>query len=384
MGLRVGRSSIDPCATIRNRHPTGGSRLVTVRAGLFTTTGNNVVLASCLNGGSASAGAAGTAPLQGVFDAVRPGPARNGCIFTVSPTAMPVWSQPFPLNLEPAGHALYLNHTFSPVDVAQFGHGETGQTTGLDRDGFKQNVQNPDGTFPGGREHAYDIGLSEGTPLYAIATARYRRSARAIGTSPASAAAVRPHIRAEIYIKNVIGSSSVYQDSFVALYAHTRRSLVVPGQSVKTGQLIGFSGRNGCSGGVHLHLHTSRDRNVNAHKVGVPEFGYKADLEIDPVGNSVGNNFFNTTAIDSDRLAQPGRLRPVVILGQEHRRRSGIPRSRRLRHRPVHRRATPALVNRGVRTDRPGRRRSEPGSPTAARARAAGLVRAAVQEPAST
>ena len=229
-----GGAGSDPCATIRNRHPTGGSRLVTVRAGLFTTTGNNVVLASCLNGGSALAGAAGTAPLQGVFDAVRPGPARNGCIFTVSPTAMPVWSQPFPLNLEPAGHALYLNHTFSPVDVAQFGHGETGQTTGLDRDGFKQNVQNPDGTFPGGREHAYDIGLSEGTPLYAMRNgtvpalgSRDRDVTGVGGGCPTS-------YQGEIYIKNVIGSSSVYQDSFVRALRATVAEPGRAGQSVKT------------------------------------------------------------------------------------------------------------------------------------------------------
>jgi murein DD-endopeptidase MepM/ murein hydrolase activator NlpD len=274
-----GGAGSDPCTTIRNRNVPGG---VVVRAGLFTTTGANVVQANC-NGGSSMAGAVGTAPLQAVFNAV--GHTTNACIFKVAPTAMPVFSQPFPLSQQGAGASLHFNHTFSTVDVAQFGHGETGTTQDIDRDGFK---------FAGSREHAYDIALSEGVPLYAMRA----------GTIPASGSRDRDvtwagcatSYQGEIYVKHVIGSSSTYQDSYVAFYGHPRRSLVVDGQSVRAGQLVGFSGRNGCSGGPHLHMHMFRERNVNARKVGQPEFGYRANLVID--SGTVGNNFLNTTAID--------------------------------------------------------------------------------------
>lgn len=82
-----------------------------------------------------------------------------------------------------------------------------------------------------------------------------------------------------------------YRESFVVYYAHVRKRLVVDGQTVKSGQILGYTGATGCTGGFgHLHNGVLRTSNINAHTTAAPEAGYHFDFQAntDPTGTNTG------------------------------------------------------------------------------------------------
>jgi murein DD-endopeptidase MepM/ murein hydrolase activator NlpD len=253
----------DPCATLRGRNPTGG---VVVRAGLYST-GENSVLANCNNGAVIARGTGGT-PLQNAFDSV--GHTANACIFTASPSKLPLWSQPYPITLQPA--STHHNHTFSIVALAQFGHGQAGTSIDIDRLGFTGDPHDI-------REHAYDIFLPEGAPLYAVADGTVVTNGSR--DRDVTRFACPTSYQGELMIKYVTGSNATYQETVVAVYAHIRRRLVVDGQTVKAGQIIGYVGRTGCAGSPHVHFGVIRLSNSNAHTTANPALGYHFGLVVD-------------------------------------------------------------------------------------------------------
>jgi murein DD-endopeptidase MepM/ murein hydrolase activator NlpD len=149
------------------------------------------------------------------------------------------------------------------------------------------------------REAAYDIPLDEGRPLYAMAPGTVlANGSRDRDVSAAVCGGTT--FQGEVYIKHSIGSNPTYRESFVVYYSHLRKRLVADGQSVKTGQIIGYVGASGCTGGVgHLHVGVFRLSNINARQTGAPEFGYHNPFATSTTaGDESGNNMGNLTAID--------------------------------------------------------------------------------------
>ncbi len=117
----------------------------------------------------------------------------------------------------------------------------------------------------------------------------------------------------ELYVKYAVGKNEDYQETFVGYYAHVRRRMVVDGQTVKAGQIIGYVGMTGCAGGgAHLHLGMFRTSNNNAHTALAPELGYHQPFVIN--GNQSGNNVFNYNAIDPLGWAAPQGFDPWAYL----------------------------------------------------------------------
>lgn len=141
-----------PCTTLLNSKPNGKI----VRAGLYSTTASNTAFAACSNGWYGPVGAAGTAPLQAVNNAI--GHTTNLCIIQVSAAALPIFDNMF----SPA-HELPLPrtanpfiHNLTPVDLAQFGNGQIGTSFGIDRFGLdkrrstRARLRQPDRRRPAG------------------------------------------------------------------------------------------------------------------------------------------------------------------------------------------------------------------------------------------
>lgn len=85
-----------------------------------------------------------------------------------------------------------------------------------------------------------DIGMSEGTPVYAI-------DAGIVGTAGWQDAA-KPHNGAGLYVKI---NHAKGKDSF---YMHLSKVVVSKDSPINAGQLIGYSGATGNVTGPHLHL----------------------------------------------------------------------------------------------------------------------------------
>jgi murein DD-endopeptidase MepM/ murein hydrolase activator NlpD len=281
----------DPCATVRNRTPGA----VVVRAGLYSTGGENNVLVNCNNGAVIERGI-GSTPLTDGFNAV--GHTQNACIFTVSPSRLPVWSNPYPATA-PGGFTHY-NHTYSSVDLAQFGHGETGTWVDVDRFGFKGDPNDI-------REHAYDIFKPEGTPLYAVAGGTVVTNGSR--ERDVSAFACGTQWQGEMLIKYVTGSTAAYQETFAAAYAHIRRRLVVDGQTVKAGQIVAYVGETGCAGGVHVHFGGIRLSNMNAHTTTQLGYGYHMTLTADT--SSAGTNLADRANFDPMGWTNTSAMEPA-------------------------------------------------------------------------
>jgi murein DD-endopeptidase MepM/ murein hydrolase activator NlpD len=273
-----------PCAILLNSKP--GGKIV--RAGLYSITGANNVFVACNNGWYGPVGSAGADPLLAAYTAV--GHTANACIFQVTATALPVFGPQFNLADQlpyPGRVALPFVHNLHPVDLAQFGNGQTGPSAGVDR--FGMNV--------GAREPAYDHPLDEARPLYAVSGGVVITNGSRIRDVSIFGCGGTPN-QGELWIKYSVGSDATYRESFVVGYMHVRKRLVADGQTVKAGQIVGYIGATGCTGGyAHLHSSVARLSNNNAHTAAQPEFGYRFPFQAntDPTGSNEGG----FTAIDA-------------------------------------------------------------------------------------
>ena len=266
-----------PCTTLLAQK-TGGK---IVRAGLYSTTASNNVFGFCTDGGTAISGSAGTAPLQSVYNAL--GKTTNRCILSVTATSLPLFDNMFsPADQLPLPRLTNpFIHNQTPVDLAPFGNGQTGTSQGVDRFG---NDFGP-------RESAYDNAIDEGRPLYAVSGGVVIPNGSRIRDVSIFGCGGTPN-QGELYVKYSIGADPVYRESFVVYYAHVRKRLVVDGQTVKTGQILGYTGATGCTGGFgHLHNGVFRLSNTNAHTTAAAELGYHVSFAAngDPTGTSTGS-----------------------------------------------------------------------------------------------
>jgi murein DD-endopeptidase MepM/ murein hydrolase activator NlpD len=98
-------------------------------------------------------------------------------------------------------------------------------------------------THKGGmHKYSYDILLPMGTEIYASREGIVNETLKTIGSIG-------------FFKGNFV--SIVHSDSTIAIYAHLKKNSIVVnvGDTIKTGQLIGFSGCNGVAIYPHLHMH---------------------------------------------------------------------------------------------------------------------------------
>lgn len=304
-----------PCDRLARLHP--GGKIV--RAGIYSTTGLNNVHVRCNKGKLTLPEGVGRALLVAARDGV--GHTTNECVFTVSPKAMQVFNAPFPTSVwgDPVygGRGYSVGHVFDhvprceandpgcpcllrdcPVNLESFGNGEVALASWVDNHG--RNVFNLNGVYPD--QVAYDYNINEGTPLRSlgygtVVTSRDRNiSSYQLNGTP---------YQGEIYIRYQVGSDPVYAETFVAYYAHVGRRVVVGGQTVEPGQLIGYSGTTGSSYSPHLHFGLIRLSNTNGRtaadgnafgyhvkftpRLNLPGFNYEAGPgAVDPYGWRAG------------------------------------------------------------------------------------------------
>jgi murein DD-endopeptidase MepM/ murein hydrolase activator NlpD len=195
---------------------------------------------------------------------------------------------------------LPFDHTMRNVALAQFDHGQTGESH-VDRFGLAIGL----------RENANDIPLDEGRPLYAVSGGIVVTNGSRIRNIASQGINCKgtPN-QGELYVQYSIGDDAMYRETFVVYYAHIRKSLVTDGQVVKQGQILGYVGATGCTGGfAHLHAGVFRNSNTNAHTAMAPELGYHVSFQpnLDTTGvNTAGLNsidplgWANSSAFDPD------------------------------------------------------------------------------------
>jgi len=285
-----------PCRTLLRRHP----RATIVRAGIYSTTNLNNVLVRCNDGGTVEPEGIGTLPLEHAYNSVAH--TKNRCVFTVSPKAMRVFNAPFPTsawNKDYGWRGYGVGHVFDhvpqcadhdpgcpcggvdcPVELNEFGN-ESGQTDWLDNNGRRVTTSQIN-------QNAYDYVINEGTPLRSLG---YGVVVKSRDRDLSSFSGGGTTYQGEIYIRYDVGSDPVYAETFVAYYAHLGRRLVVDGQTVQPGQLIGYSGTTGFSSDPHLHFGLIRLSNTNGHNLVSGEaFGYHIPFAA-VLTTNIGYNF---------------------------------------------------------------------------------------------
>lgn len=291
----------DPCATLLD-----GKAGEIVRAGLYSTTGTNWVFVQCSNGYLNPGAGTGSAPLAAAYGAV--GHTANRCIFQISPEKLPIWSQAFApqiISCPDRGSGAF-QHSFAPMELSVFNAGDSGMH-------YVNRVGKSAGDSAG--EQAIDVPVDEGVPLMALTSgtvigSRIRDISRNAGGGGGDN-------QGEVYIRYDIGAPP-YRESFVVYYAHIRRSLVLPGQTVKRGQIVGYVGATGATGGFgHLHAGVFRLTNTNAH---TPTASFGHDMTsvfalVTTETDASGNNFGNKVAVDPLGWANYSQFDPSGYTG---------------------------------------------------------------------
>lgn len=259
-GLLPAGPAADPCQQFLDENPSA----IVERAGLYSTTGLNHVLAVCDGGYIGMSKGNGTAPFNEAFAATA---GKSNCVFTASPAALPVFDRPY-TGEHVRETAQSFNHdTYNVgIDVTEFG-----QTPAVDHPlahwidlNGAQKCTNTHGhttwVLGGVDEAAVDIpvlsdrdGIAVAAGRVVAAVPRYRLGATPIGTDP---------YQREVYVRHTVGAGR-YAEVFTLYYAHFYDTRVRRGDIVAAGDVLGQVGNNGGSTGEHLHLATFRHRNLS-------------------------------------------------------------------------------------------------------------------------
>jgi hypothetical protein len=252
----------DPCADMLASTPGGTVK----RAGLWDGTGGNNVVYRCAGGGIGLQKNYGDKALQAAYDDAL---GQKGCVFTVAPLKLPIFSHPFPTKPN-----LGMTNGFD------FAHGfKVLSNNGIELDHVNRHGNNV--AYDG--HNGFDWMMPTGTKLVAMAKGRVLIAQTRDVTS------FCPNedelIQKEMFVMHVVGTGR-YKEIFVAYYAHFDTMSAEAGDIVEAGTKLGTAGDTGCSTGPHLHLGVVRGSNTAAHyRVNLESptpSGYTIQTDIDP------------------------------------------------------------------------------------------------------
>jgi hypothetical protein len=171
----------------------------------------------------------------------------------------------------------------------------------VDHNGRMLTFWGEDTEFIDGHE-GYDFALAEGTPVVAMADARVHFA----GLGDPYFCPLLLRVTRDLIVRLEMRHRG---DILRVNYQHLSRLAVAEGQSIKQGQVIGFSGNTGCSTGPHLHLVFYRE-NDEGKLVPFDPYGFEAGAGADPWPGQGGAR--------SEYLWAPGEA-PVLFREQSDR-----------------------------------------------------------------
>jgi murein DD-endopeptidase MepM/ murein hydrolase activator NlpD len=283
----------DVCASIVK---TGGT---VQRKGLYKVNGLNRVVARCYPpnyGWVVMYEGIGNGPLTAAYnDAYTP--KKPGCVFTVSPTSMPIFDAPFDLTVNythATGHD-FAKAPYMTLNVSEFGQVGSAKANIVNWKGEDRSKLDAKGnpvTYADGHS-GHDWPMPKKTPIKSVAdglvvSARDWDSGVTTSDSP---------LQKEVSIMHKVCGGSGYYEKFLTYYAHLNSYDVVVGQAVKKGNKIGESGNTGNSGGPHLHFGVIRLTNTadmleeTVHFLDPPDHSDATDKDIEPYGWAAPKGF---------------------------------------------------------------------------------------------
>lgn len=268
-GLLPQGATSDPCQVFLDDNP----NLIVERAGLYSLTGPNNVLATCSGGYIGLHPGNGGAPFDAAFNATS---GRTDCVFTAAPAALPVFSRPYTgSHLEVSAQSFNHDPFWKPIDVSDFGQTPNAAhplAHYIDLNGLQKcdDWYGHDGhpAIDGVDEAAADIGVQSDRDVVAVAAGRVAAAVPryALRWAPVGG---DPHQR-EVFVRHSIGSGR-YSEQFTTYYAHMSDTRVRRGDAVVAGTVLGQVGTTGASSGEHLHIAVFRHKNLS----------YRASWELD-------------------------------------------------------------------------------------------------------
>jgi murein DD-endopeptidase MepM/ murein hydrolase activator NlpD len=274
----------DPCKDLLK----SGSNGKIERAGLWSVSKNNNVLRVC-DGDLGIYRQVGNGVIKNAFDDAKN---KKNCVFTIAPTALPVFSKPYKV-LSPLPESVV--KLTNPHNFNRFGKAvkisDFGQPTNPDCRN-STNINRTGKQFCNGH-NGYDWVMPTGTEMRAMADGIVRearwRDTKAFANGDKTKDCYKKSPQGEFYVEHQIGTGE-YAERFIAYYAHVSEIKVKKGDKVTRGQLLGKSGDTGCSSDPHLHFSVMRTTNLSGHRkitLTYPDTGYGVSSlsgEVDPFG----------------------------------------------------------------------------------------------------
>jgi murein DD-endopeptidase MepM/ murein hydrolase activator NlpD len=279
----------DPCKVIVD---TGGT---VQRKGLYANDNWNRVVYRCYPPNYGFVGIYegwGNAPLTWAFDAAKTDN-KPGCIFTVSPTAMPIFDAPFPLtaNYSHASGHDFAKPPYTTLNVPQ-DFGQPGSTTATIVDWKGRDKSS--GSYIDNHS-GHDWRMPRDTEIRAVADGVVTMARDWKSPCTGSDSMYQKEVAIRHTVEGVPGWG--YYERFLTYYAHFNSYTVMAGQTVKRGDVIGYSGNTGCSTAPHLHFgvirltNTADRREETVHFLAPPDHSDAKDKDIDPYGWSSPKGF---------------------------------------------------------------------------------------------